>query len=47
MRESESLPRFKKHLMQQAGLALSQLKKYLLWVFLAKNEHDLEVSDFS
>ena len=46
--ESVTLHRFKKHLIELANLATSQEKKYLVWVYLAKNESDLmDESDFS
>ena len=47
LKETISLKKFKRHLILQAGLAQSQEHKYLLWIFLAINENELNVSDFS
>ena len=47
LRYSSSVKGFKEHVMQQVKLAESQSLKYLMWVFLAKNEKKLTESKYS
>ena len=47
LREAVTLSKFKQHLMTCTGLALSQEHKYLVWAFLARNERQVDKSDYS
>lgn len=42
LRDSATLAKFKKELILEASLSTSQERKYLLWVFLAKNDQVLD-----
>ena len=47
LQDTVSLDTFKRKLLIEAGLSTSQEKKYLLWIFLSKNDVNLDVSPYS
>jgi len=47
LQDTISLDKFKRKLILEAGLSTSQEKKYLLWIYLAKNDDSLHASEYS